>query len=701
MLVIAWAAWLGVAPGRPSHSNRLIKEKSPYLLQHAHNPVEWYPWGEEAFAKAKKEGKPIFLSIGYSTCHWCHVMERESFEDEAVAKLMNKDFVSIKVDREERPDIDQIYMTVCQAMTGGGGWPLTIIMTPEKKPFFAGTYFPKDSQPGRIGMVDLLSRAADLWKNEPDKLTKSADSITQAIQQEFGRSHAGKALTENVLKEALKSLTVTFDEDHGGVGIAPKFPTPHQLTFLLRMWSRTNDPKALEMVEKTLMAMRQGGIFDQVGFGFHRYSTDQQWLLPHFEKMLYDQALIALAALETYQATHRPLYAQMAREIFTYVLRDMTDAKGGFYCAEDADSEGEEGKFYLWSKAEILKILGKEEGEFFCQWYQVVPKGNYVEQATGVRHPVNIPHLEKFPDEAAAKRLEISREKLFEVREKRIHPHKDDKILTDWNGLMVAALARGAQVLNEPTYAQAAERAAQFVFKTLQQKDGRLLQRYRDGAAAIDAPLEAYAFFAWGLMELYEVTFQVDYLVEARRLTYKAVDLFWDKKHGGLFLTPLDQQGLIARPKDLYDGATPSGNSVMALNLIRLARLTMDQELEQRAQAQLKAFAGSVESQPTAHTFFLHAVDFALGPSREVVIAGDLRKSDTQAMFKELRSWYLPRQVVVFRPPGEDPPVTKIIPFIKEQRSIDGKATAYVCENFACQAPTTDVVQMKEFLKVR
>ncbi|HEX9596819.1 MAG TPA: thioredoxin domain-containing protein, partial [Anaerolineales bacterium] len=504
--------------------NRLIFEKSPYLLQHARNPVDWYAWGPEAFEKARAGDKPVFLSIGYSTCHWCHVMAHESFEDTTVARLMNEAFVCIKVDREERPDVDQIYMSVCQAMTGSGGWPLTVIMAPDKRPFFAGTYFPKKSMHQRIGMTELVPRVADLWRNQRASLLENANKMMDFLKDN-ANPKAGDPLGAEVLNQAFQQLSGRYDSQFGGFGQAPKFPSPHNFTFLLRYWQRTQEPSALQMVENTLQQMRLGGIYDHVGFGFHRYSTDSQWLLPHFEKMLYDQALLALAYLETFQATGKPEYAATAREIFTYVLRDMTSPEGGFYSAEDADSEGEEGLFYLWREDELRDVLGEEDGDWVITRFGVQEGGNFHDQATGRKTGDSILHL-KIPlapasqkqergEDAEAERWQTIRQKLFDVREERIHPLKDDKILTDWNGLMVAALSRGAAALSEPEYAAAAARAADFILTRLRTPDGALLKRYRLGEAALPAHADDYAFMIWGLIELYEATFDARHLENA------------------------------------------------------------------------------------------------------------------------------------------------------------------------------------------
>ena len=556
--------------------NELAGEKSPYLLQHADNPVHWQPWGNEAFLRAETEDKPIFLSIGYATCHWCHVMAHESFEDQEVADILNEHFVAIKVDREERPDVDKIYMSVCQALTGRGGWPLSVFMTPESKPFFAGSYFPKNSRMGMPGFMDILNQLAHMWQNDRDRIITSGDKITEAIQP--AKTNTQSALPDrSILETGCRQLGGIFDPRHGGFGKAPKFPTPHNLTFLLRWHLRDTNGPAIQMVEKTLTAMRYGGIFDQVGFGFHRYSVDDQWLAPHFEKMLYDQALLAMAYLEAFQATENSFHARVAREIFTYVLRDMTDSAGGFYSAEDADSEGEEGLFYLWTPKEVIAILGEGEGNLFCDFYDITEKGNFEGHKSIARITRPIEAFAKArglePDVLVA-RLEESRQKLFLHRKNRIHPLKDDKILTSWNGLMIAALAKGAQVLGESAYARAADKAAKFILKTLKGPDGRLLRRYRTGEAALAAYLNDYAFFVWGLLELYEATFKPAWLEAAIHYTNDMLDLFEDTENGGLFFTGKGNEALITRSREVYDGALPSGNSVAALNLFRLHRMT-------------------------------------------------------------------------------------------------------------------------------
>ena len=689
--------------------NKLVYEKSPYLLQHAENPVNWYPWGDEAFKKAQEENKPIFLSIGYSTCHWCHVMAHESFEDHEVARLMNKVFISIKVDKEERPDIDKIYMTVCQLMTNSGGWPLTIIMTPDKKPFFAGTYFPKESRFGRIGLVDLIKRVEDLWKDKKDEIYKTSDQITNALL-DITVENPGLKLNEKTLLKAFNILRSRFDEKKGGFGSAPKFPTPHNLLFLLRYWKRTGNGDALRMVEKTLQAMRNGGIYDHIGFGFHRYSTDAEWFVPHFEKMLYDNALLALAYLEVYQATKNPDYSQTANEIFTYILRDMTSPEGGFYSAEDADSEGEEGKFYIWTMREIEEYLDKGEAELIKKVFNIEEAGNYLEEATKKKTGSNILHLKEslsnlarelnFEEQDLRVKLEVIREKLFNVRVKRIHPHKDDKILTDWNGLMIAALARGAQILSEPLYLKVAEKAAKFILNDLRKPNGRFFHRYRDGSREIDAYLDDYAFFVWGLLELYETTFDNFYLKTAIELNKAQIEHFWDESIGGFFFTADDGEKLLIRQKEIYDGAIPSGNSVSMLNLLKLAQLTWDHDLEQKADYLNRVFAESVKNNTAAYSNLMVAIDFALGPTYTLVIAGDTNSQDTKEMLNAIRENFIPNKSIIFLPTEQSSPeILDIAEFAKYYEQVDGKAAAYICINQTCKPATNQINKMLEMLE--
>ena len=685
--------------------NRLINESSPYLLQHATNPVDWYPWGKDAFEKARKENKPIFLSIGYSTCHWCHVMEHESFSDEEVAALLNKYFVSIKVDREERPDIDQVYMAVTQTMTGRGGWPNTVFLTPGKKPFFAGTYFPKETRWGLPGLMELLPKVAAIWQNDRENVLKSAQQITDLLAGK-GNPNPGNAPDKSLLDKTRNLLADVYDPEYGGFGQAPKFPTPHILTFLLRRYHHNEDTQALAMVEKTLTRMRLGGIHDHIGFGFHRYSTDGQWLVPHFEKMLYDQALLAMAYTEAYQATGKKFYARTVREILAYILRDMTSNEGGFYSAEDADSEGVEGKFYFWTLPQIQKILGKEETETFKKIYTLDANGNFTSPEAAQTAGSNILHLKKtlpdlagelgVPEKQLRRRLEINREKLFKVRNKRVHPFKDDKILTDWNGLMIAALARAGQVLNEPRYTAVAVRAADFIMLRLRDNNGRLVKRYRKGIAGLPAHLDDYAFVVWGFLELYEATLKAIYLQEAIRLNDQMIKHFWDQQSGGLFMTADDSERLLIRNKKIYDGAIPSGNSVAALNLLRLGHMTGREDYLKKAEGISRAFSESVNRYPPGHAHLMVALDYALNPNYEVVIVGQPGAKDTRAMLRALRRPFLPGKVVLLRPADKKAAaeIIRMAPYTEFMVSKDGRATAYVCTDFVCKLPTTEISQM-------
>lgn len=702
------------------YTNKLINEKSPYLLQHAHNPVDWYPWGNEAFEKAKEEDKPIFLSIGYSTCHWCHVMEEESFSNPEIAAIMNKYFISIKVDREERPDIDNIYMQAVMAMTGRGGWPLTVFLTPDKKPFYGGTYFPPEDRWGRPGLKTILNSIADAWKNRKDEILRSGDSLTQAIKQQqvVAKDDKTFSLDKDTFKKAYTQFLQRFDSTYGGFAGAPKFPMGHSLSYLLRYWKRTGEVKALEMVEKTLSEMARGGIYDHIGGGFHRYSTDGQWRIPHFEKMLYDQAILARAYLEAYQATGKEEYAKTAREIFEYILRDMQYPEGGFYSAEDADSpsledpkEKKEGAFYLWGKDEIIKVLGKEEGEIFCYYFGIESEGNVFNDPQGEFRGRNILYIAHSNEETASKFkkgvsdiekiIKEAKEKLFKVRSKRPRPHLDDKILVDWNGLMISSLAFGSRVLNEPHYREAAERAAKFILKNLVTEEGRLLHRYRDGESVILGTLDDYAFFIYGLIDLYEATFNLDYLREAKRLSYDMLRFFWDKADGGFFFTADDAEKLFVRQKEIYDGAIPSGNSVATLDLIRLGRLTMEKEFESKAEALFKSFSSDISEMPNAYPQMLIALDFALGPSKEIIIAEGKDRDKSLAMLKAIYERFIPNKVVVLSSTNgkERKEITEIIPFTKSQTAVNDKTTVYICEGYICKFPTASIYKMKELLK--
>jgi uncharacterized protein YyaL (SSP411 family) len=671
--------------GGPDY-NRLVFEKSPYLLQHSGNPIDWYPWGEAAFEKARRENKPLFVSIGYSTCHWCHVMERESFEDEEVAALMNERFVAVKVDREEREDVDRACMAVCVAMTRGGGWPLTVLMTPEARPFFAGTYFPKTGRWGRPGLMEILRQISDHWAKDPARVRENAERIVEAMSEE--EPAPGEAnLTLDALKTAYGQLGARYDATYGGFGGAPKFPSPHNLCLLLRCGERSGDPEARKMVLHTLRSMRLGGLFDHVGFGFHRYSTDRRWLVPHFEKMLYDQATISLACAEAAQAAGDAFLARAAREVADYVLRDMTSPEGGFYSAEDADSEGEEGKFYLWTRKEFESALGRDEGARFAEAFGIEEGGNFEDPATGERAGGSILNLKEPMEDA---RWEEARRKLFEIRARRVHPHKDDKILTAWNGLMIAALSRIAASQDAPDLARAASRSADFVLGRMRRPDGRLLRRFRDGEAAIPAFADDYAFLIWGLLELYEAAFDSRRLSQALELAEEMNRLFWDESKGGLFFQGRDAEKLFMRRKESEDGAIPSPNSVAALVYLRLGRITGNSEWDGRAERLFTAFADSVSRVPMAFGQLLVALDFALGPTREIVIAGD---PGADALVREVRSRFLPRKVLL-RADG----LESIAPYTRSQRPVGGRAAAYVCENFSCRAPVTDPAELGRLL---
>jgi hypothetical protein len=687
--------------------NHLKNEKSPYLLQHVNNPVDWYPWSDEAFNLAKIKNKAIFLSIGYSTCHWCHVMAHESFEDEKVAKLLNENFLCIKVDREERPDIDKIYMNVCQLITGSGGWPLTIIMTPDKKPFFAATYIPKESRYGMKGMLELIPEIKNLWDKNNSELVKSADNITAALQK-IAKSNKGQEFTKATLDNTYNQLFSSFDENYGGFGSKPKFPTPHNLLFLLRYWKRTNDKYALKMVETTLEQMRQGGIYDHIGFGFHRYSTDKKWILPHFEKMLYDQALLIMAYTEAYQATKKQIFKKTAEEIIEYVLRDMTSEEGGFYSAEDADSEGEEGKFYTWDFEELKQTLSKQEFEIIEKFYNIKRNGNFKPEA-GIKENLNILYQTmnkidfakyyKITEKELLENLEIIRKKLFKIRSMRIHPEKDDKILTDWNGLMITALAKAGQVFENNNYVESAKKALNFILENMLKKSGELLHRYRESDADISGYADDYAFLILGLIELYQATFNPKYLQISLDLNGYLIKHFWDKTNGGLFFTSDKNEKLIDRTKEIYDGAIPSANSISFYNFTRIARLTGNTELENKALELSKAFSDQVNKMPSGYTQMIVGLDFVIGPSYEIVIVGNKDKNNTKKIIQNLNSIYQPNKVVILKEiNSKDVSIEKLVPFIKDYSQIKNQTTIYVCKNQQCQLPVTDIEKMKQIL---
>jgi len=687
--------------------NKLINEKSPYLLQHAYNPVDWFPWSDEAFKKAKQEDKPIFLSIGYSTCHWCHVMEKESFEDTEVAKLMNDAFVSIKVDREERPDIDGIYMSVCQMISGGGGWPLTIVMTPDKKPFFSGTYFPKYNRFNRIGMMELVPRLKELWGTKKEEVLKSADVIASSLNKQNFISETNE-IDESILDNAYDELNKRYDEANGGFGNAPKFPTPHNLLFLLRYWKRKDEPKSLEMVEKTLTEMRQGGIYDHIGFGFARYSTDQHWLVPHFEKMLYDQAMLVMAYTETYLATKNNFYRKTAEEILNYVLRDMTHPEGGFYSAEDADSEGEEGKFYLWDADELRNVLEKDESDFAIKVFNTADDGNWIDESKGMMPGTNILHLKKSNKELAdelniteddfSRKLESIRQKLFEYRKKRIRPHKDDKILTDWNGLMISAFAKAAQVFDVKEYADTAIKSYSFIEKYLTGIDGRLIHRFRDGESGLQAHIDDYAFMINALIELYETTFEINFLKRAIELNEILMKEFWDEKNGGFYFTSSKSEELIARQKDVYDGAVPSGNSVALLNLIRLSRFTANIYFEKKASLLVRYFSGYISKSPSVFCMFMCGLDFLFSSSTEIVIVS--KKKDDEAIkgINLIRNIFNPNKIVILKTSDNQNEFGELLSFTKDMKTENNSTTFYVCRDYSCNQPVNSIKELQKLL---
>ena len=685
-------------------TNSLINEKSPYLLQHAHNPVNWFPWGEEAINKSRIEDKPIFLSIGYSTCHWCHVMEKESFEDAETAILLNNSFVCIKVDREERPDIDGIYMSVCQMLTGSGGWPLTIIMTPDRKPFFAGTYFPKNDRFGKSGLLTIIPQIVELWKNKRKEVLASSEEITDAVRLS-SKNKSGDKSGEEIFHRAFKDFKKRNDPEYGGFGSAPKFPTPHNLTFLLRYWKRYNDKSALDMVENTLTNMRLGGIYDHIGYGFHRYSTDRQWLVPHFEKMLYDQALLVPVYLETYQATNKKLFLETAEEILSYVMREMTSPDGGFYSAEDADSEGEEGKFYLWTSDEVTNLL-HEDSNLALELFNIKKDGNWTDPISPDSNKTNILNMTKTLEEVAGnlkcppelikEKLTKIRKLLFEQRGQRIHPFKDDKILTDWNGLMISAFSKAAQITGNEVYISFARSGTDFISEYLTDESGRLLHRYRDGDSSIPSNIDDYAFFIQALLDLYETSFSIDNLDNAKYLLDLAIHDFWDEDAGGFFFSSKENKELIANQKEIYDGAIPSGNSIMILNLLRMSKITANADYEEKAAMINRAFSSIISRSPSAFSQALSGYDFAFGPSLEIVISSNEYDYYANMMVKEIRKSYLPAKIVLLKTASNN--LQKIAPYVSGQNPINGMATVYLCRNFSCDYPVTDYKKIGEAL---
>ena len=684
------------------HTNRLIHQTSPYLLQHAHNPVDWYPWGDEAFDKAKEEDKPVFLSIGYSTCHWCHVMERESFENKQIAKILNEHFVSVKVDREQRLDIDEIYMNAVVMMTGSGGWPLSVFLTPEGKPFYGGTYFPPKDQSGRPGFERILLSVAEAWKNRRRELVGSAAKINELLQNQVGQADKSN-LSPELLDDAFANFRGSFDPVNGGFGNAPKFPQPVNLSMLLGYWHRTADNQALEMVEKTLDAMAAGGIYDHIGGGFHRYSTDARWLVPHFEKMLYDQALLGKVYIQAYQITKKERYAQIAKEVFDYVLRDMTDRDGGFYSAEDADSEGKEGTFYLWDPEQTASILSEEQARLFNAFYGVTNEGNFEEGKTILSISNSIRQLQKqfHKDQKAIESiLATARARVFREREKRIRPHRDEKIIAAWNSLMISALAYGGSVLEEEKYTRVAGCSAQFILSTLH-KNGRLMRYYKDGQVVQKAFLDDYAFTVMALLDLYEATFDTKWLIEAKSFADRMIELFADRDGGGFFLTGRDNEKLIARTKPGSDAVIPSGNSTAALVLLKLGRLTMNQHLTNLGGIVLETFSQQLQHSPAYSSAMLAALDFQLRPTQEIVIAGYADEPQVKQMLRLIHGTFLPNAIVLLHEPDKtDLALYDIIPFVKNQTPVKGKATAYVCENYVCKEPVNNMTTKHPLLTI-
>ncbi|NQT63142.1 MAG: thioredoxin domain-containing protein [Candidatus Marinimicrobia bacterium] len=679
--------------------NRLAKSSSPYLLQHAYNPVDWYPWGEEAFEKARLEDKPIFLSIGYSTCHWCHVMAHESFEDEAVAKLMNDNYVCIKVDREERPDIDQVYMAAASTLIGRGGWPLTIVMSPDKRPFFAGTYFPKESTPGRVGMLDLLPRITEAWKTQREEIEDTADQIINSLQQKRP-DQAGELLDEDVLVKASSDFNRNYDSARGGFGSAPKFPSPHNLVFLLREGYRTGDSTISNMALHSLKQMRLGGIFDHIGFGFHRYSTDANWHVPHFEKMLYDQVNLMLAYTEAWELSRDPLFLQTVEEIFVYLSDKLKSDSGAYYSAEDADSEGEEGKFYVWSWEELQDVMNEQELATFAPIFGLRNEGNFDDEASRRPSGLNIfdidsdieyEHLVK-----SSEWVEL-RKKLYQIREDRIHPGLDNKILADWNGLALSALSRAASATGEQRYRQAASDLAKYLRDEIIQGDDQLLHMPAAHEVKVEGFLDDYSFIIQGFRNYYETTFEAEYLKLAIQLQKTQLTKFWDQDGSGFFFTEAGDSDLFMRQKEIYDGAIPSGNSVAAENLYYLGRLAENPEWELLSRKIGETFSEQVNRAPRGFSALLQSTQAQVNGTREIVIAGDLKDlADARAV---LRKFYDPFKLTLYRPNQDFDLIEDISGFLSYQKAIDGGLTVYICEDYACQYPATDIPSLEKTLR--
>ncbi|MCB6200747.1 thioredoxin domain-containing protein [Extibacter muris] len=662
--------------------NHLINEKSPYLLQHAENPVNWYPWGNEAFERAKKEDLPVFLSIGYSTCHWCHVMAHESFEDQEVAELLNSHYVCIKVDREERPDIDSVYMAACQAVTGAGGWPLTAILTPDQKPFFLGTYIPKHPRYGQTGLLELLQKVHLLWSRDREKLSETGRQITAFLS--VPGSKAEETPDKNVLKQAVNLFKQQYDRKWGGFGSAPKFPSPHNLLFLLDYSALESDDSTLEMALHTLSAMARGGMNDQIGGGFSRYSTDERWLVPHFEKMLYDNALLAISYLKAYHITGEDMYADTAKRTLDYVLRELTGPSGEFYCGQDADSDGVEGRYYYFTKEEVLKVLGPKDGAEFCRIYDITSEGNF--EGKCIPNRIDADHDSWPSDDSRLK-------KLYGYRLDRVSLHRDDKVILSWNGWMIIAMARAAQITEDSRYRDAAVHACQFIKQSMTDSRGRLYLRWRKGEAATPGQLDDYAVFGLALIELYRTTYEPQYLEDALHIAAQMTDLFEDKENGGYFLTASDAEVLIARPKETYDGAIPSGNSAAAVLLVQLAQYTCDVFWQEARERQIRYLAGSIKEYPAGHSFGLLALIKVLYPARELVcVSADSELPET------LRHYLMENNPinlsVILKTKANEATLEKTLPYVRDY-PIPGKgAMYYLCKNGVCMAPVEDISKL-------
>ncbi len=680
------------------YTNRLIHETSPYLFQHAHNPVDWYPWGEEALARSKKEDKPILLSIGYSSCHWCHVMEKESFENEAIAETMNQRFINIKVDREERPDLDELYMNAVQVITGSGGWPMTVFLTPDLVPFHAGTYFPPEDRGSMPGFAKILVVVSDYYHSRRGEVEKMEAQLKNALQQIAEIHPSQDTVSDRVLSNAFNAFESQFDPIYGGFGKAPKFPASMALSFLLRYWKSIGSKKALEMAEKTLEKMAGGGIYDHLGGGFHRYSVDERWLIPHFEKMLYDNALLSRTYFEAYQATQNERYRRVGEEILNYVLREMKGPEGGFYSTQDADSEGQEGKFYVWTRDEIKKVLGKERGTPFCAYYGVATEGNF-EGGTSVLNIAstfqNVSQLYGTSIEELGKLLDEGREKLYAEREKRVRPGRDEKILTSWNGLMISSFVDGFRVTGNPKYLKGAVQAAHFILQEMRE-DGHLLRVFNKGKARVKGYSEDYAFLIQPLIDLYEATFETEWLKEADELNRRMVHQFWDERKGGFFFTGKENESLIARSKNPYDNAIPSANSAAVFNLIRLSYLTGEESLKQKAEQILRLFHSFLEQHPSGFAQMLSGLSFFLSP-QEIGVVGSRNDPRTKSMLKEIYLTYLPNKILSLRDPQE-PIEGSWFPFLREKENPEAPAT-FVCKGFTCLPPARNEKELKKVLE--